>query len=124
MAFYYSNGSLGFNNAYRQPNNNITLSAQQSQRVTDAIRPMSLYVESSNKIDPGHVVNWNGQAAMFKTDGSKVNEFTSQHGHEFALSQIEPSNSNSISVAGIVLENAAEPSEHIYTQRCSLSTCH
>jgi len=77
---------------------------------TDPIRPTSLYVESTNDVDAGHLVKWTGSAAMFSKAGDRIDAFSDSSGHEYALSSVvEETESRSASVAGIVMETAAEP---------------
>ena len=110
--FYNRSGKLSYSNSYRTPQQqSISFSSSHSSGVTrDPIRPTTLYVESENKLTNGHVAKWRGEAAMFKKNGDKINTFSAQNGHEFALSSVEENDKHgNTDVAGIILEHAAQP---------------
>ena len=79
---------------------------------------MSLYVESHAKVDNGHLAQWTGSPAMFSSTGQKINTFTAQTGHEFALSQIEACDEvHSKKVAGVVIDHAASPEDNYFLHK-------
>ena len=60
-------------------------------------------MESNAKMDNGHLAQWTGAPAMFSSTGQKINTFTAESGHEFALSQVQACDEvHSKKVAGIV----------------------
>jgi len=120
MGYYYNkNGNLVFSKSYVAPSRSTRTTHTTTPKVTtDIIRPQSLYVESSEHVENGNLVQWTGQAAMFSSTGQKVNQFTSQNGHEFALSQVEKCDEiHSKKVAGVVIEHAASPEDSSFLHR-------
>ena len=84
----------------------------------DSIRPTQLYVESEHNVSAGHIVSWTGDPAMFDKQGNRLNSWTAQSGHEFALSKVEANTlSRHPGVAGVVLETAAEPDAVSFTHK-------
>ena len=74
-------------------------------------------------MENGHLAQWTGSPAMFSTTGQKINNFTAQTGHEWALSQVQPCDEvHSKKVAGVVIEHAATPEDITYTHKGVHST--
>ena len=121
MGYYYnSQGKLVFSKAYVAPRTmtNTTSAQTRSTIKTDPIRPISLYVESNHRVENGHLAQWTGSAAMFSANGQKINSFTAQTGHEFALSQVQACDTvHSKKVAGVVIEHAATPDDDTYVHK-------
>ena len=91
---------------------------------SDNIRPTSVYVESDHDIAPGHVVEWTGTPTNFLRDGTRSTVYTSSNGHEYALSSVQPTTTHSTTVAGIVIDKAAEPGASSYTHKGGVHTSH
>ena len=119
MGYYYnSKGKLVFSNAYVAPRNAVPTVQNTARVKTDSIRPTSLYVESTHKAENGHLAQWTGSPAMFLANGEKVNSFSAETGHEFALSQVQACDEvHSKKVAGVVIEHAASPEDDTYVHK-------
>ena len=121
MGYYYDkSGKLQFSRSYVSPASTHTTAHTSSSRPvkTDSIRPVSLYVESNAKVDNGHLAQWTGSPAMFSSNGQKINTFTAQTGHEFALSQVQACDEiHSKKVAGVVIDHAATPENTSYLHK-------
>lgn len=94
---------------------NFQTPSQQQQRAikADNIRTHHVYLESTETIEPGHVVEWTGEPAMFLADGKRKENFD----HNFALSSIRAASDYSTTVAGIVTEKAAETGDYSFTHK-------
>ena len=79
----------------------------------DNIRTPHVYVESTHDIEPGHVVEWTGDPAMFTTLGKRQNTFD----YNYAISSVRPATNYSHTVAGIVTEKAASPGSKFFTHK-------
>ena len=76
----------------------------------DSIRPIELYLESASNVEPGHLVAWTGQAAMFSQTGKRIDTFSGDEGLTHALGAVtENSTNRNTGIAGVVLERAATP---------------
>ena len=84
--------------------------------ISDTIRLPQFYVESQHEIQPGHPVQWTGHAAMINTDGTRLHTF-SQTDYSAALSSVEPAIDDSNTIAGIVIEKAAETGDRFFTHK-------
>lgn len=79
----------------------------------DNIRTHHIYVESSETIEPGHVVEWTGEPTMFLANGTRKDTFD----HNYPLSSIRAASDYSTTVAGIVTEKAAETGDYTFTHK-------
>lgn len=84
--------------------------------VSDVIRLPQFYVESQHEIQPGHPVQWTGNAAMINADGTRQVAF-SETDLSAALSSVEPATDDSNTIAGIVIEKAAETGDRSFTHK-------
>ena len=115
MPYYHNSlGQLSFLPPVRQ--SSVFLETQKEIQ-SDIIRLPHVYVESTHDLAPGHLVSWTGSPHMFTRNGSKKEEWTSEDGFEFALSRVEPATSNSIVVAGVIQEKAAEPGQNSFIHK-------
>ena len=124
MGYYYNrSGKLVFSQSYVSANTHTVRQTSNTSTVkTDSIRPMSLYVESHAKVDNGHLAQWTGSPAMFSSTGQKINTFTAQTGHEFALSQIEACDEvHSKKVAGVVIDHVPLQKIIVFCTRVSMT---
>ena len=125
MAYYFSNGSYRTLTSNWPPSHNqLSLPETRSKLVSDNIRPSSVYVESSEDIAPGHVVQWTGSANNFMRNGTREVVYSSSNGHEYAMSSVEPATTHSTTVAGVVIEKAAGPTDTSYTHKGGVHTSH
>jgi hypothetical protein len=119
MGYYYSkSGKLIFTNSFI-PRATPTVSAH-TKITSDQIRIPQLYVECDTVPvpEPGHLVCWTGEAAMFNKSGERIESFDAADGYEFALGKVVPCSSvNSEKVAGVVVEVAATPESNSYTHK-------
>ena len=110
---YNRSGRLSFLPPVRQSR----FSTTNNQPKSDLIRLPQIYVESVHDLEPGHLVAWTGEPHMFTESGSKKEQWTSEHGYEFALSRVELAPNNSNLIAGIVQEKAASPGQENFLQK-------
>ena len=118
MSYYYSkSGSLSYNHAYSAPH--ITpISTSSSNIQFDPIRPSSLYVHSDHEITNGNLAKWKGTASMYDRNGSQINAYSSQSGHEFAIGRVEENDEiYSQEIAGVVIEKSAEPGDYVFKHK-------
>ena len=116
MPYYHdSGGKLSFLPPVRKHYGSFSTKSRTLN--SDIIRLPHVYVESTHEIAPGHLVSWTGSPHMFKRNGTKKEEWTSEDGFEFALSRVEPAESNSTIIAGIVQEKAADPGQKSFTHK-------
>ena len=121
MAYYYSNHKLTVSPSNWRANQ-IHTTSRHSNRfppvTADSIRPPSVYVESDHDISNGHVVEWDaGKPTNFLSTGQRKTEWTADDGYEFAHSKVIPAGTHSNTVAGIVIEKAAEPGKNSFTHK-------
>ena len=110
----YFHDSAGRLQVYKYSHNQaVSRSSNQTNLIADNIRTPHVYVESSQNIAPGHVVEWTGEPAMFTNIGQRLNAFD----HNFAISSVQPAGNHSTTVAGIVTEKAAEPGNKLFTHK-------
>ena len=103
----------------------VTTPAARTQTFrSDNIRPTAVYVESDHDIAPGHVVEWTGTPTNFLTNGTRSTVYSSENGHEYALSSVRPTGNHSTVVAGVVIDKAAEPGAESYTHKGGVQTTH
>ena len=119
MTYYYSNNKLTVSSSNWRANQMHTTSHSHTfPRVTaDSIRPPSVYVESEHDISNGHVVEWDGNPTNFLSTGQRKTEWTAADGYEFAHSKVIPAGTHSNTIAGIVIEKAAEPGKNSFTHK-------
>lgn len=118
--FFNQTGKLVYNPALVQhhfPGAVVTPTAR-ATITTDNIRPSQLYVESTLPAEPGHLSTWTGEAAMFSSLGDRIENFSGDDGHEYALSKVEACDTNySKAVAGVVIGVAAFPDDTSFLHR-------
>lgn len=92
----------------------LPVTQSQSSLTTDEIRLPHVYVESEENLENGHLVSWTGDATMF-IRGRRKTTFEGSHSHALSSVTLSPAGSNT--VAGVVVEKAAEPGSRSYTQK-------
>lgn len=127
MAFYFNNGGALTTDTSNWRASHYTVIdpyADSTKLTSDNIRPSSLYVESPHEIAPGHIVQWTGTPNNFTINGTRKTVYSSSHGHEYALSTVEPTTTHSTTVAGVVIEKAASSTDNSYTHKGGVHTSH
>ena len=118
MPYYHDRyGKLSFLPPVRRNITDIGSSGGRRALKADIIRLPHIYVESTHNMEPGQLVAWTGDPHMFKTNGTKKEEWSSIDGYEYALSRVEPASDSSAVIAGIVQEKAAEPGQSRFTHK-------
>ena len=85
------------------------------QTISDTIRLPQFYVESQHELQPGHPIQWTGNATMI-VNGTRRDNF-SQTDYSAALSSVEPAADDSNTIAGIVIEKAAQTGDKTFTHK-------
>ena len=108
-------GKLNYVHAYK-PSIGTVRQQPQQQLIADSVRPVQLYLNAEESIEPGHLVQWTGTPDMFLESGERVDSFDENRGHEHALTSVQTLVDRD-KMAGVVLEVAATEDKKSYIHR-------
>ena len=83
--------------------------------VGDTARLPTMYVESGEELEKGHVVEWKGTPSSFLTTGERKTTFDGSSGYHYAYSKVGLANSYSGVTAGVVIDKVAQAGDSTFT---------